>query len=304
MSLRPAPLSAGARVGVVAPCSPVPPDRLERGLECLRSWGYRPVELPHLRAVRGHLAGDDTVRAADLEEALGRSDLRAVWVARGGFGATRVAERVDWSLARADPKPVIGFSDATALLHAAWRQVRLVTVHGAVVTSLSSAGSAARRLRDLLEGRLGVGAQLAACGRTVVPGVAEGPLLGGNLAVLCATVGTPLELDLAGAVVLLEDVNEAPYRVDRMLTQLRRAGRLGAVVGIALGRFVGCEPPGERPSATITEVLEERLGDLGVPVLSGLPVGHGPDQLPLPHGARVRMDAEAGTVVLREPATL
>lgn len=305
--LRPAPLPRGAAVAVLAPSSPVLADRLERGLEILRGWGYEPVEMPHLRATRGHLAGSDGERLADLHEALGRRDLRAVWVARGGFGATRIAGRVDWAGMVADPRPLIGFSDATALLHAAWSRARLLTVHGGLVGALDRlAGdtTAATHLRGMLGGRARPGDEVPYDGGiTVVPGVAEGRLLGGNLAVVCAMLGTPLQIDLTGAVLLLEDVNEVPYRVDRMLTQLRATGALRGIAGILLGGFVGCEPPDDRPSASVEEVLAERLGDLGVPVLAGVPAGHGRGQLALPHGARVRLDASGATLALLESVT-
>lgn len=305
--LRPAPLPRGAPVAVLAPGSPVLGDRLDRGLEILRGWGYEPVEMPHLRTARGHLAGSDEERLADLHEVLRRRELRAVWVARGGFGATRIAERVDWAGMDADPRPLIGFSDVTALLHAAWSRIRLLTVHGGLVGSLdrlAGDATAAAHLQGMLEGRARPGDEVPHDGGiTVVPGVAEGRLLGGNLAVICAMVGTPLQIDLTGAVLLLEDVNEVPYRVDRMLTQLRAAGALRGIVGIVLGDFVGCDPPGDRPSASVEEVLTERLVDLGVPVLAGVPAGHGRGQLALPHGARVRLDATAATLALLEPVT-
>lgn len=300
--LLPAPVAAGERVALVAPSSPLLDGRLGPAAATLRRWGFEPVEMAHLRDGRGHLAGTDGARIADLDAAFRDRSLRAVWIARGGYGATRIADRIDWQALADDPKPLIGFSDATALLLAAWRHVGVVTIHGPFageVHRLAEHPGAAEHLRSLLAaggqpGPLPLGSETT----TLRGGVAEGPLLGGNLAVLCAGVGTPLQPDLSGAVVLLEDVNEAPYRIDRMLTQLRQAGCLSDIAGVVLGAFTGCDPPEDRPSATVEEVLEERLGDLGVPVLAGLPFGHRPDQVALPHGAWVRLDADVGSLAI------
>lgn len=304
----PAPLAPGDRIAVVAPCSPVLDGQLPQAMAALRGWGFEPVAMAHVGDRRGHLAGTDDTRVADLEAAFRDEELRAVWIARGGYGATRIAERVDWRALGADPKPLIGFSDATALLQAAWRHLRLVTVHGPFASAIPDPATAPRpaeHLRRLLLGRLAPGPLPVESGgpTTISGGAAEGPLLGGNLAVLSAMVGTPQQPDLEEAVVLLEDINEAPYRIDRMLTQLRGAGCLAGIAGVALGAFTGCQPPDNRPSATVDEVLSERLGDLGVPVLAGLPFGHRPDQLALPHGARVRLDADAGEFALLESPT-
>lgn len=309
--LRPRALAPGDRVAIVAPSHAVVPERLDAGLRTLRGWGLVPVELPHARDRHGHLAGSDDARLDDLQHALDDPDLRAVWVARGGSGLGRIVDRLDWTRMGADPKPIIGFSDATTLLHAAWRQLRLVTVHGQFAGRahlVDRHPDAAGHLLDLLHGRLGPGSRMRLPGGpepvTVVGGTAEGRLLGGNLSVLAAAVGTPWQADLAGAMVVLEEVGEAPYRIDRALTQLRTAGLLDRVAGVLVGGFVACDPPAGAPSATVAEVVEDRLGDLGVPVLAELPIGHVDGNLALPHGARVRLTADTATLELLEPPVI
>lgn len=307
MTLRPASLRPGDRVAVVSPSSPPFPERLRAGLDTLRAWGFEPVVMPHARDERGHLAGLDDDRLADLEAAFADPDLRAVFVGRGGYGSTRLLDRLDWDVLASDPKPLVGFSDVTALSLAAWQRIGLVSVHGPFVGGLPALGGpGVRQLRHLLTDPDPVGPLGGIDGgkgiHTVTGGTTEGALLGGNLATLCSLVGTADHPDLVGAVVFLEDVNEAPYRVDRMLTQLLRAGVLDDVHGVAVGRFVRCDPPRDRPSLTTDEVLDERLGDLGVPVLRGLPIGHFGRQLAVPVGVRVRLDADRGTLEALEPA--
>lgn len=307
MTLRPACLRPGDRVAVVSPSSPPFPQRLRAGLGTLRSWGFDPVVMPHARDERGHLAGLDDDRIADLEAAFADPELRAVFVGRGGYGSTRLLDRLDWEILASDPKPLVGFSDVTALSLAAWRRIGLVTIHGPFVGGLPALDDrGVRRLQHLLTdpapvgpiGGIGTGDGI----RTVTGGTAEGALLGGNLATVCSLVGTDDHPDLSGAVLFLEDVNEAPYRVDRMLTQLLRAGALDGVHGVAVGRFVRCDPPRDRPSLTTDEVIDERLGDLGIPVLRGLPIGHFAHQLAVPVGVQVRLDADGGMLVALDPA--
>jgi len=299
--LMPRALRPGARVAIVSPCGPVlDHDLLDRGIGLLRSWGLQVVEGRHARASTGHLAGTDDQRVNDLNTALADPDIRAMWVTRGGYGLTRILDRVDWPALAADPGIIVGFSDVCALLAAAWRRIGLVTVHGPFVGRLAVQSPAVRdQVRAVVFG-VGheplTGAPMAGTPRHR----ARAPLVGGNLSVLAALAGTPDQLDAKGCVLLLEDVGEAPYRVDRLLTQLRHSGSLDGVVGVAVGSPVRCEPPPSRPSATFTEVLVDRLGDLGVPVVTNLPIGHMAAQRAVLHGGEVTIDSGDGTLVAHD----
>jgi muramoyltetrapeptide carboxypeptidase len=281
-------------VAVVAPASPFDRESFEAGLAVLAA-RYRPAFDGDLFARRRYLAGDDARRRAELDRALADPVARAVFAARGGYGTLRLLAGLRPPRA---PKAVVGFSDLTAL-HLALQRAGWVTVHGPVVTQLArQPREAVARLFALLEDGTAPPPPLA--GTPLVPGIAEGPLVGGNLSLLTRLLGTPRLPRLRDAVLLLEDVGERPYRLDRMWTHLALAGVLGQVRGIALGEFTGCdEPDGAYGSA---EVLAELAAETGLPCVAGLPVGHGALNLALPLGARVRLDGAAGTLAFLEPA--
>ncbi|MGC5054816.1 S66 peptidase family protein [Micromonospora sp. DT48] len=285
---------------LVSPSGPTRPERVARGLELLTGWGLRPVLAPNAYARQGYLAGPDELRAADLNTAFADPEVRGVICTRGGYGAQRVVDAIDMAAVRRDPKVVAGFSDITALHLALWRGARLAGVHGPGAawrderTPLASAES----LHAAMTSTEPVTVRAVEDEETFgvrVAGRATGRLLGGNLCLVVASLGTPDMPDLTGAVLLLEEVQEPPYKVDRMLTQLRRAGALDGLAGVAVGQFTDCADGWD---TTVTDVLVERLGDLGVPVLGGLPIGHGPGQLTVPFGTRATLDADAGTLTV------
>jgi muramoyltetrapeptide carboxypeptidase len=296
--VRPPALRPGDTVMLVSPSGPTRPERVARGVELLTGWGLRPVLAPNAYARQGYLAGADALRAADLDTAFADPQVRGVICTRGGYGAQRVVDAIDMAAVRRDPKVVAGFSDITALHLALWRGARLAGVHGPGAawrderTPLASAESLHAAMTSTepvtvraVEGEETFGVR--------VGGRATGRLLGGNLCLVVASLGTPDMPDLSGAVLLLEDVQEPPYKVDRMLTQLRRAGALDGLAGVAVGQFTDCADGWD---TTVADVLVECLGDLGVPVLGGLPIGHGPGQLTVPVGTRATLDADAGTL--------
>jgi muramoyltetrapeptide carboxypeptidase len=283
--------------------------RLERGLAFLRGLGLEVQVGRHVldRCGQGlpFLAGDDVDRAGDLQEAWCDPRVRAVLVARGGTGAARLVELLDWgALAAAGPTLLVGSSDATALHLAVAARLGLGTLWGPVAAGevLAREGGPEPRSADHLaramtrpdrELRLSVRAD-AEVGGTVGPATAvRGPLIGGTLSMLCAAAGTPDAVRAEGGVLVLEDVAEGPHRLDRMLTQLHRAGALSDVAGIACGDWTRCGDP-----AAVRAVLDDRLGRLGVPVLLGLPFGHGRVQLSLPMGAIAVLDPNAGLLVV------
>ncbi|MGW3607865.1 S66 peptidase family protein [Micromonospora sp. NPDC005161] len=298
--IRPPALRPGDTVLLVSPSGPTSPQRVARGVELLTGWGLRPVPAPNAYARQGYLAGADELRAADLNAAFADPQVRGVICTRGGYGAQRVVDAIDMAAVRRDPKVVAGFSDITALQFALWRGARLAGVHGP--------GAAWRDERTPLRSAESLHAALmttepvtvtAVAGEETypvrVPGRATGTLLGGNLCMIAASIGTPDLPDLTGAVLLIEDVQEPPYKVDRMLTHLRRAGALDGLAGVAVGQFTDCADGWD---TTIVDVLGERLGGLGVPVLGGLPIGHGPGQLTVPVGTQATLDTTTATLTV------
>jgi muramoyltetrapeptide carboxypeptidase len=250
----------------------------------------------------GFLAGSDERRLQELCAAFADRDARAVVMARGGYGLTRILPFLDHAVFRARPVPVVGFSDGTALLAQAAR-AGVVSVHGPVVTQLPALPSDDHlTLFKLLEDP-SPGIILRDL-EALVPGRVQGRLLGGNLEVLSRLLGTPFMPELTGAILFLEDLGERPYRVDRLITHLDSAGVFSAVTGVVVGDFSGClEPePTRASSPSVMEVLEDRLGRLAIPVAAGAPVGHGSRNVALPYGALVELDTRFGTVTALEGA--
>jgi muramoyltetrapeptide carboxypeptidase len=277
---------------VVAPSGPVDPPALERGIDVLRrEFGLEVRVRPDAIARLGYLAGDDARRLAEWREAAADPDARAIFCARGGYGAMRFLADVDPAPLVASRRWLVGFSDVTAL-HAVLNRAGLVTVHGPLVTTLGTATEEAKEhLRALLFGGAGgSGGPAAVEGTGIIrAGTAAGPLLGGSLAILAHLAGTPWQLRAAGAVLFLEDVGEKPYRLDRYWTQLRLAGALGGVAAVCVGTLTDCDADG----LTGTEVMRELVGALGVPAIEGLPCGHAAHNLSLPLGAAVAVEAPA-----------
>jgi muramoyltetrapeptide carboxypeptidase len=294
------PVRPGETVAVVSPSGPSAPDDLAAGVAWLRE-RYRVRDDPRRAARAGYLAGDDDVRAAALLDAARDPEVRAVWVARGGYGAMRVLERVGPELLAAvarDPKPLVGFSDVTAL-HAAWRRAGARTLHAPMVAAIGRgdvADAARRAVVAALEG--GDVAQLRGLAVWTAGAEVHGRAAGGNLALVAALAGTPYAVDARDAVLFLEDVGEAPYRLDRTLTTLRLAGALAGVRAVVLGEFTACEPA--RDGTTAEAVLRDRLGDLGVPVLAGAPFGHGAGHAVVPLGARAAVSRDGAVAFLGE----
>ncbi len=313
--LLPKALQPGDRVAVVAPAGRVNPEALARGLSELRSWGLEPVPGPHLLSSHGYLAGTDEARAADLMWAFTDPSIAGILCARGGYGCLRLLPRLNWELIRTHPKVFAGFSDITTLHQALWREAGLVTFHAPMVEVHHPAGLLpynAAGLRAALSGTAypgavplpPAGAAEAPTLQTLVGGQARGRLLGGNLELVSRTIGSRWQLNTTGAILILEEVNEEPYRVDRALTQLKLAGLLDGAAGIVFGHSPTCETaPEGRPSLTLREVLCEHLAPLGVPLLYGFPCGHSPYRATLPLGCLAELNADTGQITVLEPAT-
>lgn len=312
--IRPPRLVRGSRVALVAPAGPLlERDDLTRAEALCRALGYQPVLGAHADRHYGYFAGTDEQRLADLNGALRDPEIGAIWCIRGGYGVTRILDQVDFDALARRPRPLIGYSDITAMLNAALHHAGVVTFHAPMARAAMPPFSRAHFERVLATaepaGRLG---RLPAPPDVLLPkenrifplrgGVAEGPLLGGNLSLVQCLVGTPHLPRLDGAILFLEEVGEDLYRVDRMLAHLRTAGVLGRLAGVAVGRFTELDRDTGDGALGFDQVLATYFMPLGVPVAIGFPVGHIDDQWTLPLGVRARLDADAGELELLEPA--
>ncbi len=295
----PSPLKSGDLLRVVAPSGALREfEAFQRGVEIWRSRGYKVEIYPKIDAEWGYLAHKDENRRNQLATAWKDPECRGILCTRGGFGSTRLLENWTWgdegdegaTLTTSFPKWLIGFSDITALLWSLYKE-GISGVHAPVLTTIGGEPDwSIQRLFDWVEGR--AIAPLKGCGWG--GGVATGILLPANLTVATHLLATPMQPDLDGVILALEDVKEAPYSIDRMLTQWRMSGALSKVSGIALGSFSRCEPPPNVPSFSVEFVLRDRLSDLGIPVVSDLPFGHEAPNATLPVGVPVQLDAENG----------
>lgn len=294
------------RIHVIAPAGPVPAERFDRGLRTLRrSLDVQWVLAPNLYEQEGYLAGSDAERLSALHTAIGDPDADAVLCARGGYGTTRLLGALDPARLRERKKTIAGFSDITALLCWAWVRAGLASIHGPVVTQMSTlVPEDVERLVDLLRGEIPVPLQ-AEAGMVIGGGTVEGTLIAGNLEVLRALVGTRFMPSLQGAILALEEIGERPYRIDRALTHLLASGALRGVRAVIVGQLTGCEEPETGhvgPSAD--EVVVERLSTLGVPVVTGFPFGHDSTRnAALPFGVAARLSADECTLEILEPVT-
>jgi muramoyltetrapeptide carboxypeptidase len=297
--LVPPTLQAGDLVAVPAMAGVVPAERLAQGVARLESWGLQVRPSDHVLDLHPglpYLAGTDADRAADFTAAWMDPAVAAVVLARGGYGTQRVLDLLDWRrLAESDPKWLVGFSDVTALHEAAATWLGLVTVHGHVVTSLGRASAtSAERLRRILMQPESVHELLDGSDiEVVVPGRATGVLTGGNLSMLASGTGTPSSRPARGGIVVLEDVDEHPYRIDRLLTQLLRAGWFDGVRGVVLGAFTDCGPREE-----VTAVLRDRLAPLGVAMVSGFDTGHTNTMVSVPFGVSATLDTDSRSLIV------
>ncbi len=289
-----APLQPGDRLCVIAPSGTLRErEAFQRGVERWRSQGYQVEFSPGYDGRWGYLAGTDLERRSQLETAL-TAECQGILCARGGYGAARLLENWTWpaSKSNSESKWLIGFSDITSLLWSLSLQ-GISGVHGPLLTTLAAEPDwSAQRLFDWVAGKPLEPVQ----GKGWGGGQVTGALLPANLTVATHLLNTPVQPDLNGVILALEDVSEAPYRIDRMLTQWRISGALSQVQGIALGRFSQCQPPAQVPSFTVEEVLRDRLADLNIPIVSDLPFGHDGVNAALPVGITAKLDGDRGTL--------
>lgn len=315
MPTKPARLKYGETIGVVAPASaPANPKAIDRALEALERLGFKGRLAVNLRKRWGFLAGTDRERAQDLMEMFADHRVKGIICFRGGYGAARLLPLLDYEIIRANPKVFIGYSDITSLHCALLLKANLVSFHGPMLNSDFLKNNVPKFtlqsfLRTLMQssppGSLAQGYKNNTI-KILSSGVVSGPLIGGNISILCASLATPYQPALKGAILFFEDLDEEPYRFDRMLTQLLNAGLLQRVAGIAIGLNKNCKDSKAKRSTeyrqTLEDVFKERLLPLGIPIVAGLPFGHVRHNATLPVGARATLDADKGDLLITEPA--
>ena len=311
---KPQRLAAGNTVGLVAPAGPSDDDeRVRYSGDLLRSFGFRVKEGAHVYDRNQYLAGDDRDRASDVNAMFADDEVDAIFTLRGGYGTQRMLPYLDYDLIAKNPKVFIGSSDITGILIAMFEKTGMVGFHGPSAGGNYSDYALAEFRKVLFEpqARTRIAAAPPIEERPghvenknrvtrFAGGAAEGRLIGGNLTLVSTLMGTPYEPDFRDRIVFLEDVNEAPYRIDRMLTQLWLAGKLQHAAGIAFGKFTETDYDGN--TLSIEEIIRTRCESLGIPVIGGLMIGHIADKTTVPIGIKARLDADAGTLELLEPA--
>lgn len=288
----------GDTVALIAPAGPLKSEEeFDRAHEIVRALGLAPRVGTYAKgSALGYLAGTDEQRASDFNQAARDPDVRAIFALRGGYGTMRILEQIDYDAVARDPKIVLGYSDLTALLNAITQRTGLVTFHGPVAALSQFTELEMQSLRAAIMETRPIGVLQAPEARTLSGGSTTGRIVGGNLSLISALVGTPFEIDTSGALLILEDVNESPYGIDRMLTQLRMSGALSRAAGIIAGGWTNC--------GVTDELLNDRLGDLAVPILTETLIGHIDEQWTLPIGARATLDADARTLTIEEGTTI
>ncbi len=293
-------------MAVVSPASAGKPERFEPALNRLKSWGFRPVEGNHARANLKYFAAPDFERAADFNRYLDSPQVSAIIASRGGYGCSRLLPMLDYGGALRGRKLILGGSDLTALLWAVHQKTGLVTFYGPMALEIGAGPEpfSETMLKKALSGNLEGGVEFPPHHRPaeIIPGAAEGRLIGGCLSLVVNLLGTEYFGDIDGRILFLEEIGEKPFRIDRMLTQLRNAGVFDRIAGLLLGDFKDCWAEGEEDSFTLEEIIDQLVGDKGIPVMGNLPFGHDQIKMILPLGVEVYFNAEAGTMVFLEEA--
>jgi muramoyltetrapeptide carboxypeptidase len=312
--LKPERLCFGDTIAIVAPASPPPdPKAVDRAVEALERFGFKPKLGKHIRERHGFLAGGDRDRAADVMEMFADKTVKAIMCLRGGYGSSRLLPLLDYDVIRQHAKIFSGFSDITSLHCALLKKAGLISIHAPMLNNGLQAKEVpeftrASFFRTVMEpvpsGSITTGFDKKEIS-ILRGGVAEGQLIGGNLSVLCATLGTPFAPSFKGSILFIEDIGEKPYRLDRMLTHLSNAGILQQLAGVAVGINRDCEDKDADANEyhqTSADVMKERLSELGVPVVTGLPFGHVHFNATIPVGAQARLDGENGDLIILEAA--
>ncbi len=310
IKLKPQKLNKGDTVGLIAPGSYISVNQLNESIKNIEDLGYKVRYSSKILDQHGYLAGDDSVRIEEIHSLILDDDVKAIVAVRGGYGCARLLPNLDYEIIKNNPKIIIGYSDITSLLYGIYKKTGLVCFHGPVGTSTFNDYSVKHFENILTQTNKQYSMQNLPEDdkqiNVITPGVAKGELVGGNLSIVVSMIGTEYDIDSKGKIIFLEEIGEEPYRVDRMLTQMRQSGKFEDCAGIALGVFRNCDvdltDPEFENSLTLEQVLNDRLGDLGVPVIYGLSFGHITNKFTLPFGVKAELDTYNKKLTLLESA--
>lgn len=307
--IKPKGLKLGATLGVVAPASPTTKEKLELAYKKLKQLGFNVVMGESCYENYGYLAGSDELRARDLNNMFKNEKIHGIICLRGGYGTPRILDLLDYEMIRRNPKVFIGYSDITAL-HIAFNQLsNLITFHGPMAASdmiRNFSSFSKEHLFKAIMDNEALGEIVNPEGEEIISingGIAEGPIIGGNLSLIADTIGTPYEIDVKGKILFIEEVEEEPYRIDRMLNQLRLAGKLNDAAGIILGDFSKCDARKPNESLSLEEVIDDYFKALDKPIIYNLQAGHCEPMVTIPFGVRARLDADKKELIILENAT-
>ena len=296
MTIKPPRLQQGDAIGIIAPAGPVDREEIRPAIAFLKEKGYHILTSPNLYKKRGYLAGSDEARLGDLESMFLDKDVKAIFCARGGYGAIRLLDRIDYNIISKNPKIIAGYSDITALLFAIYKHTGLVTFHGPVLRD--HARGCKRNLGYLIRFLSSKSPHIVdlSGGTVIARGRARGVVIGGNLSLICSLAGTPFMPKTKGAILFIEDKGEPLYRIDRMLSHLRLAGVIEGLSCLIAGSFTDCGDIKD-----INKLLKDVTTETGIPVISGLPVGHGRKNIAVPIGMHAELDTEEAGLSFLEP---
>lgn len=293
-------LKTGDKVAIISPAGRFEPRNLEAGAAFLQELGLHPVMSENLNAESGYLAGDDNQRADDLNAAIESTEIKGIFCARGGYGSIRLIDRINLRSLKQTPKVFVGFSDITALSMYFLLTCKMVTISAPMMagTQIGSITPEDGRHYEQLIMNPKYRGTIPGQGRTLISGQAAGPLIGGNLSMLVHCMAAGMMPSLMGGILLIEDVNEAPYRIDRALSTLKISGALDNIAGVVAGQFEGIEHD------ETDRIVDDVLGSLGVPIITGFPIGHGKTNAAVPIGGRVALDGNTGRIHLLDGAVI
>lgn len=296
---KPRALKQGATLGIAAPAGPIDREHLSAGISMLRKLGFEVAHADDLTRSTGYLAGSDERRAAEFMQLIEDPEVQGIFCARGGYGCHRIISRLDAKAVRAAAKPLMGYSDITTLLLWQLRKAGLMGFHGPMFDRAETLSAESKRA--ITTSLLGIGPPSRVPGKPMMRGWGEGRLTGGSLKLVVGSLGTPWEIDTRGSILLLEETHEAPYSIDRMLSQLQAAGKFDELVGIGIGALTDCTNPAMREPGALA-VLEELLAPLGIPIVCELPFGHADHNLAWAVGSRAAIDGDRGEIEMLELA--